>query len=355
MAYGTLQTLDTLASTFQTVAEFGENNAYDQLQAMLTAHNAEVDQMMLDLVDRTTDMQRVYGTTDTMTPVKTDEYGRPDSQKAAPGAVVGFPLDSYQIDIQWTRKYLQTASVAEVTGQAVAAMDGDALGVVNEIKRAFYMPTNYTFNDYLTNRKSVVPLQVRRLVNADGLGLPAGPNGETFNGSTHTHYLGTSSLVTADVVGLLETVLEHFATGQAEIAIARSEEVAIRAMTPNFIAFNYPGVTGATTAAQIPGQSLNAVAIYNRMIGWFNGVEVWIRPWCISGLLTAYMKGHNKPLALRTRNASSGGLVIAADDEKYPLRAKNWEREYGVGVWNRIAMAVLDSAHSTYTAPTIAG
>lgn len=355
--YGTLSTIDLLKSTFQTVAQFGEENAYTQLQAMLDAHNRIVAGMMTDLVEKTTDKQRLYGSTDQMSMVKTDEHGRPGPQKVAPGVAAGFPLESFQATVQWTRKYFQSASVEEVVGQAVAAMDADKSRLILEMQRAFYVPTNYTFNDYLMARQSSIPLNVRRLLNADGLGIPAGPNGETFNGSTHTHYLVAATPgtpIAADYVSLLETVLEHYPNGQVILAINRAQETSVRGFTSNFVPFQPVNVVGATTASQIPGRSLETVPIYNRMIGEFNGAEVWVKPWVVSGYPVVYIKGYGAPLCMRVRDTTSGDLTIVADDEKYPLRAKNWEREFGIGVWNRSAMAVLDITNGSFTAPTLA-
>lgn len=355
MAYGTLSTLDTLESTFQTVADFGEDNAYDQLQAMLDAHNRISANLNADLIERTTDKQRRYGTTDTLSMVKTDEFGRPDAQKAAPGAVAGFPLESFQISQQWTRKYMQTASVAEMFGQVVSAMDADVRNLISEIKRAFYRPTNYTFDDYLTNRQTAIPLNVRALLNADGLGIPAGPNGETFNGSTHTHYLTAAtpgSPIAADYVNLLETVLEHYSSGQAVIAINRAQEASVRAFS-GFTQIYQTNLLAPDTATRFPGEgTLDSVQLYNREIGQFNGAQVWVKPWVIAGYPVAYITGQPKPLVMRTRTADSGNLVLVADDERYPLRAKSWEREMGLAVWNRTAMAVADLTNGSYTEPT---
>lgn len=355
MAWGTLSTLDTLKSTFQTIAEFGEEYAFQQFQLLLDAHNKIMNGIMNDLVERTTDRQRLYGTADVMTMTKTDEHGRPDAQKSTPGALAGFPLDSYQGTLQWTRKYFQTATVAEVAGQVALMMDADIRNVIYVIKQAIFTPTNYTFNDYLMNRLDQIPLQVRAFLNADGLAIPAGPNGEIFNGSTHTHYLGTAAFSDADLTSVLETVLEHYPSGNAMIYINRAQEPAIRGFTPNFTALMNAMVMGPTTAQQIMGgERLEAVPIYNRMIGEYRGAEVWVKPWVPSSYIFVFLKDQPKPLVLRTRNPGSGDLVLVADDERAPLRAKSYEREFGVACWNRPNGGILYTGGSSYTAPTLA-
>jgi hypothetical protein len=354
MAWGTLHTIDTLNSNFQTVAQFGEDAANEQLQAMLAAHRVEADNLFADLVEPTTDKQRRYGTTDQLTMVKTDEDGRPDAQKVSVGAVAGFPLELWTGSLGWTRKYIQTASVAEFADNVIAMMDADVQRRMLELKRALFTPTNYTFNDYLVDRLSQIPLQVRALLNADGLGIPAGPNGETFDGATHTHYLGTAAFAAADLQAALETVLEHYATGTAIIAIHRAQEIAVKAFA-GFVGMVPARIVGATTANQyVAGNPLDTVQLYNRQLGEFNGAEVWVKPWAISGYVTVYMTGQPKPLCMRTRNPGSGGLVVVAEDERHPLYARTYEAEYGLGAWSRTAAAILDVNHATYTAPAIA-
>lgn len=353
MAYGTLATLDTLNSTFQTVADFGEDRLWEtSIQPMLDAHNEIMQNMFGNLCERTTDKLRRYGTTDQMVMTKTDQFGRPDSQKVAPGAIAGFPLDSYQITIGWTRKYFQTASVSEVAGQFVAARDADIQRVINEVKRALFNPTNYTFNDYLVDRMSQIPLPVKALLNADSAGIPPGPNGETFDGTTHTHYLATAALVVANLTAALETVLEHFASGEVEIDINRAQETAVRALA-GFNALQQVNIVPATTSPAITSPRLNTIALYNRQIGDFSGAEVWVRPWVPANYIVIFIKGQGQPLAVRSRTATSNNLVLAADDEKYPLRAKTFEREFGVGAWTRTAAAILYTGGGTYTSPTI--
>jgi hypothetical protein len=59
-----------------------------------------------------------------------------------------------------------------------------------------------------------------------------------------------------------------------------------------------------------------------------------------------------KPLGMRTRDAVQGNLHVAADMEIYPLRAQFMEREYGLAVIERANGACLDTAHSSYNAPS---
>lgn len=347
MAYGTLSTLDTLAASQQTIAQYGEDNAFVAIEAARAAHNAIVTELLAGFVERTTDRLRRYGGPDNMTMDEIDQWGTPDAQKVAAGSPVYFPLKLYGLAVQWTRKFMQTATVKELAEQFVAAQDADINAIIREIKRAIFYPTNYTFADKLVDN---VSLSIKALVNADSAPIPLGPNGETFNAATHTHYLGTASFVAANLTSLITTVIEHFARGEAMVYINTAQETTVR----GFTGF-YPYVDGRLvqpTTAMATTRPLELINIYNRAIGIFGGAEVWVKPWVPAGYVFAWVKGQPVPLAMRTRDGQ-GDLVIAAEDEAHPLRARVLEREFGIGVWNRINGAVLDTANASYTTPTI--
>lgn len=353
MAYGTLSTLDTLAASQSTITQLGEDKAWEAIRVALEAHNRQVNEMQSNLVEVTTDKQRRYGTIDAMVMDEIDEFGTPDAQKIAAGTTVGFPMRLYGAALQWTRKYLANATGVELAAQVNALMDADQKLVMRQIKRAIFGPSNYTFVDRLTDG---VSLSVKALVNADSAALPPGPNGEEFDGSTHTHYKYTAStaIAAADLTGLIETVVEHYSSGQPIVYINRAQETAVRNLT-GFTAYLdariVPG-SGTTTARG----NLDPSNLYNRAIGIFGSAEVWVKPWIPSGYLFCFIQGGPAPIVMRTRRAGSGNLELAYEDEAYPLRARGYEREAGWAIWNRTNGAVLfvdAGSAGAYVAPTI--
>jgi len=95
MAYGTLTTLDTLASLRAStglVVDIGEDVAWESIQAALDAHNQLLQESLTGFVDMTTDQLRRYGGPDNMTMEELDEFGTPGAQKIAAGVTLGFPL-----------------------------------------------------------------------------------------------------------------------------------------------------------------------------------------------------------------------------------------------------------------------
>jgi hypothetical protein len=310
MPYGTLTTFDSLAASQATIAQIGEDSAWAGIAARLAAANALEREMLGDLVEITTDRQRRYGGGGDTVMDEVGEFGRSDAQKPA-----------------------------------------DRLLIQRQIKRALFTPTNVTFKDRLVDW---VDLPVKALVNADSAEIPVGPNGETFDGATHTHYLGSAALDAAAVNAVILAVAEHTAMGDGYLYIARGNETAFRALTgftPYYDMRVNPGANAAQGTAALDPLNLN-----DRAIGIWNGgtgsVEVWVKPWVPTSYLVAFVKGIQPPLVMRERRPGAGDLLLVADDETHPLRARAWEREFGIGVWNRTGAAVSYVANATYATPT---
>jgi hypothetical protein len=350
--YGTFNLQDLLAAQVPVVA-FGEDNAFAAIQAALAVHNRITNEIVSQLVDTTTDQLRRYGGPSSMTMDEVDEFGIADAQKLTAGSNIGFPLRIYEVSLQWTRWALESMMTNELAIQFTAAQDADVKNIQKQIKRAIFIPTNTTFVDKLVNGLN---LPVKAFLNADGQPIPLGPNGEIFNGSTHTHYLGVATGGTplvAEVTGLIETVIEHYATGQPYLFINRAQEAVVRAMT-GFQAYYDNRVTVAQTITY-GNAALNPIALYNRAIGILDGAEVWTKPWIPASYMFAFMDNGMKPLVLREKANGTSGLRVMSDNEQFPLRANTMARMMGVSVWNRPNGAVLDctTGTSTYTAPVI--
>lgn len=359
MTYGTLSVLDALASSQQSVIEIGENAIYAQVAAALAAHNAVVDELMAAFVAPTMDVRRGYGGTASMQMDEIDEFGRPDAQKIVAGALLDFPLRKYGISVQWTKDALEVITGQEFAAQLTAAQDADLTTFQREIKRALFRSANYTTVDRLVNNAT---LSVKRLLNADGTAIPLGPNGESFNGATHTHYLYTAgvALAAADITALVETVIEHHPAGTPRIWINRAQETAIRGITGFTPYLDARIVAGGGTTGVVATQSLSSMDLNNREIGLFSagGISavVTVKPWIPSGYLLAWVDGAPEPLVRRMRRADRAALRIVAEEETHPLRARTLEREHGFGVWNRTNGAVLfvdAGAAGAYVDPTL--
>jgi hypothetical protein len=350
--FGTFSLADLLAAQVPVVT-FGEDNAFQAIADALTVHNRITSEIIADLADMTTDQLRRYGGPSAMVMLPSDEYSRMDAQKLTAGSNIGFPLSPYQVSLQWSRFALERMQTQELAVQFTAAQDADVKNIQLLLKTAIFTPTNSTFVDRLVNG---LLLPVKAFLNADGAPIPLGPNGEIFNAGTHTHYLGVTTggaPTQAEVYALIETVIEHYATGQPLLYINRAQE----SLVHGFAGFQPYYDTRASAALTITrgNAGLNPIALYNRAIGLLDGAEVWTKPWIPASYMFAYMYGAPKPLAMREEANATTGLRMMADNEMFPLRANTMQRVVGVGVWNRPNGAVLDctTGGGTYTLPSI--
>jgi len=360
--YGTLQILDELSTIDAgNVFNYGEDRLYAHLNDLLTVHNAMTQDIFGLLVGNTTDNIRRFGAqTVSGDMVEVDEFGAADVQKSrVTGYDIGFPLRDYQYAIGWTRKYFETKSPADIAKEFVAAKTADIVNLKRQALRALYRATNYNFIDRLVNSQT---LPVKALQNADGSQIPLDPFGQSFNGATHTHLVGyaAASVVAADIVALIRNVIEHGVNGGVvRLYINRAQEATIRGFTSNFDPLQAPLLRpgGGSTADVVLAPNDQPYMIDDRLIGIWDGfVEVWVKPWVPANYYTAVLVGgtNDNVVEMRRRNiAGYGSYRMVAEHEHFPLRAQHFEREFGMGVWNRLGAAILYGGGTTYVAPTI--
>lgn len=231
----------------------------------------------------------------------------------------------------------------------LASQAADMRRTLYEIKKAIFTPTNYTFVDRLVDNAS---LAVKALINADSSAIINGPNGETFDGATHTHYNANATLTAAAVTATVTDVVEHGYGGQVRIYINVASETAFRALA-GFTAYLDPRVSLNMNANQAL-QRLDITRMDNRAIGIFESAEVWTKPWVPANyLFVADVGSADKPLVQRIEEGEAQGLHLEAEIETFPLRAQYQEHKYGFGVWSRLNGAALRFDNGTYAAPTL--
>ena len=352
MTTGTYDISSLLKVRFQSVKEFGLDTIRRVLEDDLAAHNIIMQDMVTEFCEVTTDVQRKYGSSASNDMAEVDEYGRAPGQKIATGATCGFPLRLFQFPVGWTEKWMEVRTPADMAQATIDAEKAHMRQIQRQIKMAIMLSANYTFNDFLVDK---IDLAVKRLVNADSAPIPDGPNGETFNGATHTHYLARvgGALAATDVTGLINTVVEHGFGGAVRIAINKADEATVRALS-GFTAYQDPRLILGISTNQ-PGVRLDISRLDNRAIGIFGAAEVWVKPWVPANYMICWDSANpNKPLAFRQRSAQSlQGLRIAATMSSFPLVAEFMEAEFGIGVWTRTNGAVLYFGGVAYADPAL--
>ena len=352
MATGTYSIDTLLAARFTSAKEFGLDNIAEILNAELAAHNALVSEALMEMAEPTTDAQSVYGSSVGGNMVEVDEFGSAPSQRATPGSTVGFPLKLKQYNLGWTERFLLRATPADLAIMTRNAQVAHQRALMADMKRAIYGSSNYTFTDHLVDN---IAITVRRFLNADGEAIPAGPNGEIYDGASETHYVANSTLTAAKLKEVIVNVIEKGHGSNVKVAISTTDETAVRNLT-GFVAYIDPRHThNANTNEGVP--RLDVTRVDNRAIGTFEGAEVWVKPWAIANYAFAWDAGAaGKPLKYRQdRVQGLQGLRIAAENSSYPLYARFMEASFGFGVWTRTNGSVLYFGGASYTDPTITG
>lgn len=354
-SYGTLTLADTLlvadaGNIF--VREYGEDNLFAYADAVLKANNLIVKDMLAPLVEQTTKRIDRYGGDFSIDMVEVDELGIADASKGViVGNDIGWPLKAFQASTQWSRMYFKEKTVKEFTDQFDAIANGDILNLERAIKRALFTPTNATVLD---RRVDGVSIPTKALINADGSIMRRDKFGNSFDGSTHTHYLAASTAGDANVQAAVDTVIEHGTGGSIFIYINKAQEAAIRAMA-SFTGYPQKLIELGANTSKATGGTERYFDLDNRPIGvWDGALVVWTKPWVPANYyLVINLDADEKPLRMRTRRDGSGDLELLYEDEAYPLRARTVQREFGLSVWGRTSAAVLMTGGSSYVAPTL--
>jgi len=358
MAYGTLQVLDTIGTRKAAASDYlnvyDEQELYLQVQAFLDAHNRLVDEITLDLVDRTGDRLTTWGGNATVEMIDGAEISRPDVQKMQVSpTTLGFPLYLKQVAWGVTRLFMLNKTVKDLDDILVSIRDADIRDVGKSIRRAlFNSANNLTYKD---KRIDSATIPLRSLLNADGADIPPDYYGNTFDGSTHTHYKGyaSGSFVVADFAALISNAQEHYMIDGMRVLVPKNLAKTVAAFTGFYPALN-KNLIVADNVTHI-ATPLDTGNNLDRFLGIFDdgdvNADVYVRPWMPSNYLFAYNTNAPKPLKMRVRNDTEGSLHIASDIEIYPLRAQFMEREYGISVGERANGACLKTDNASYSAP----
>ena len=349
MSTGTHDINSLLTVDFQSVVEYGMDTVQEVLQADLAAHNEIVLDMVGNLCEITTDRQRIYGSSVNGQMIEVDEYGRPPTQVVKSGSTVAFPLRKFAFALGWTSTWFKVHTPADMARAVLNGQKAHFQRVQQEIRRAVFGATNYSFNDHLVDK---VDLAVKRFVNADGAPIADGPNGETFDGLTHTHYAAVASVTEEQVLALIEDVVEHGHGAAVKLVIARADETAVR----SFASFQpYVDPRMVYRVSDTPAAALDIARVDNRAIGILGAAEVWVKPWGLADYYFCYdADSPGKPLAFRQREQTSlQGLAVAAALDTHPLYAQYMEAEFGIGVWTRTNGAALYTGGGTWADPIL--
>lgn len=353
--YGTLSIFDTLDSQRVAAGDvinlYNPETLYRQIQAYFDAHNLLREQMIMELVADSTERLTTWGGTAKKTMSRGDEYSRPFAQKMSVTPVeMGFPLERAEIAWQVTKDFMETRTMGDLEKELIGIANADVEDTLTQIRHTLFNPTNNTsYIDHLTDSAT---LKLRALVNADSTPIPPTKYGTTFDGSTHTHYMGASSYTDTSLKSLITNVSEHYPDGRLFTYINAAQEDTTRGFTSGTTKF-YPLVDGRLNLPNtdtVMGE-LDLGNTEDRPIGVFGRSWIWVKPWIPSGYLFCFSPDAPKPIRRRVRSAERGMLRLRAMLDSYPLHAEVMQREDGFAIYERTNGACLYTGNATYAAP----
>ena len=379
-----------------TVLQYDRDLLGMQMGQLLEAANHNAREQMDRYADTTTERFIHNDETSTVTFQQLDGVGIPTAQKAPIyGSEQGFALRRFGVGLQWTEEYWRLQDMRALTATMQAILIADANNIATRIRKAFFSPTNVTFYDILQDKAR---LPVKALLNAtggssgDGYVIPPAPyNGVTFNSATHTHFMApgtgngdtiTDAAATAwatssaankqtNLNALISNLREHDNNAQIELLVNWQDATTYfsGAGGPSTIVtgFNHLEritVLAGTNRDSTIGAGYNAADQYDGLMGYFDDVPVYRKPWVPAGYIMANIVNAPKPLVIRVHkvaapgtsasgamNLGSGDLRMVFDRSTWPLHAEAMVRDFDVSVNTRWSSAAMKINATSYSKP----
>ena len=348
---GTYSVADLLDVKEQSILTFGREAVMQVVQDELAAHNTIVDELLGSFTETTPENARRYGTPINAEMREIDEYAQGETQKVTTGTTVGFPLRKFEISLGWTKDYFTLSTPRDLMLQMAAAQRADLNTIRTQIRNAIFAPTNSTFTERFS-RQEGIDIAVKAFLNADSVAIPSGPNGESFEASTHTHYLATATLTNSDAVAAVNHLVEHGHGNMVKIYINRADASAWKALS-GFHEYVPVSVVAGLQDDHARG-TLDTSNLGNRAIGVFEDAEVWVKPWVYQGYaFVTDIADPQKPLAHRVHSEPMmRGFRLNGEFMEHPYEAEQLERYIGVAPWVRTNGVIYQFTNATYQDPT---
>jgi hypothetical protein len=352
---GTYSLEDLLKQRFVPASQFGFQYIAAAIQARLDWLNAQVSEQMGLLAETTSDVRRIYGTSEHKEMVEVDEIGIARTSKDKGGVEVDFPLRKFSVATGWTWEFLQRATPADIARDALDNQVSYVERIRNELAYGFFNKSNYSFKDWTGDNTA---LAVKAFHNADSTTIPDAPDGTAFNGVTHQHYVGTvgASLAYTDIDTLISNVREHGnIRGLALFINAANVATLVALGSTKFVALTLNVIIPASTSVSTSVVTSVEEDPDNKLVGYWAGYPVYTRSWVPSGYYTCIAtNAAQKPLVHRIdKIATLNGFHLEFKRTDDPFSSEFYSAYVGFGAWNRSAAAFLDGgAQTTYVNPS---
>lgn len=349
------------------------NDFWDEVQAAVSARNAQRNRIVDQLTFRVTDMsEKVTVPTGGEDFEVASEYGLPKAIRSKPGNTFwrGYDFAFFDLAVRYTWMFIAEADIRDLRAQTNAALEADNRLVFGRVLKTIFNPLNGTG---ITDEN--LPVTVYKFYNGDGeVPPPFGPN--TFLG-THNHYVTTQGMATSATLNpasldAMQQHLDHHGytmlAGYQKVLWVNAQESAIirtwrvaNGATWDFIPDDtrsgggvfVPNTAGGRYVGAPTGNVPGQIGTYGP---WHVVESEYIPAGYLAGIVTGGPDNISNPVGLREhRNPAFRGLnIIPGDKNGYPLIESFYQRGLGTGIRHRGAGIVMQvSSSATYTVPAI--
>lgn len=337
------------------VNTLGQAVVYEATQELLAEYNADLAAAMAVFVERTTtDHKLRYKLPMGGRMQRRGGQGRSGAVKAVGQWDVALPLEEFGDAVAGDRVSMAYMTIQEYDRHLDGIMLRNKNTRRHELLRTLFNNTSRAWEDDNYGELTLVPL-----ANGDAVVYP--PVQGASDDATADHFLvsGYAASAISDANNPVKTIVRKLELrfgaeqGNSNIGVfinsAQTELVMDLAdfeeVTDRFVVLGADGNTLSGLPQNVPG----------RVIGRVSGGWVIEWDWIPAGYLMGVHFGAPRPVLQRVDPAETGlasGLVLVAEDEKYPFQGAQWSDRFGLGIGNRLNGAVMElTTDPTYDIP----
>lgn len=278
------------------------------------------------------------------------EYGVPDAKRAGTTGHM-LPLNPYDRAFGWTWMFLQKARRMQIDTDIASGM----ADLRNLFEKAVLTRLFKSTYDAVASGRS---MPVADGGTADSAYIPVNnPNRATAFASTHTHLGGLSGITQANIETTILHLWEHGYDAPYDIVAAQAD---VASWTETTTVTGYVGrrldlidYGSSETLARVGGEFQGVIETSYGPVRLRLTARVPTKYWAAYksyGSLDA-----RNPLVIRYNPKFGIGAVLLAGDHvrQYPLENAIMYSEFGVGVSDRVAAALVENTSGSYSDPTI--
>lgn len=334
------------------VSSVGESIVYDAVQEFVRMHNENListsNLFIQGMTERFKDIYKMPGSGRLQ---RRNAFARTGAVRPGSEWDVAYPLEEFGVAIEGDVKAYAMLTVEELANELITARIQDINTVRWEVLSSFYNNENRVVVDQWPGSKG--SLTIRTLANGDGtMYMPL--SGTDLAERDNYVVSGYADTAIDDTNNPVATIVEKLGSnGNAVVFINKAQRAKVEALT-NFV--------DATPAAIMAGsgrdtlRSAPTLPSKAELIGYTD--SAWVAVWD-EAVPPSYVIGVDAdqpgPYMMRVHRSEYDlpqGLALVVTDERYPIRTRHWEHDFGIGAGNRVNGAVVQlKAAGTYDVP----